>query len=208
MRNWPELVHIATDGESYGHHHRFGDMALAYTLSHIESFGIAQLTNYGEFLEKHLPTHEVQIFENSSWSCIHGVNRWRSNCGCNIGGRPEWNQEWRAPLRDALDWLRDQLAGRFEEKAKEYLTDPWAARDDYIAVILNREEDNINRFLQRHAARELSREEKETVLKLMEIQRHAMLMYTSCGWTHRLHFNYQGFDEFMFTGCNKFMMTL
>ena len=102
-RTWPQLMHIATDGESYGHHHRFGDMALAYTLEHIEAKQLARLTNYGEFLAKHPPTHEVEIVEKSSWSCAHGIDRWWSDCGCNSGGHPGWNQAWRTPLRDALD---------------------------------------------------------------------------------------------------------
>jgi hypothetical protein len=107
-RQGPQLVHIATDGETYGHHHRHGDMALAYALEHIEQNNPAKLTNYAQFLELHPPTHEVQIVENSSWSCVHGIERWRSNCGCN-SGRQGWNQEWRAPLRAALDWLRDAI---------------------------------------------------------------------------------------------------
>ncbi|MGH9357560.1 MAG: DUF3536 domain-containing protein, partial [Terriglobia bacterium] len=127
-RPWPELVHIATDGETYGHHHRYGEMALSYALDYIESRKLAEITNYGEYLERHPPTHVVEITENTSWSCIHGVERWRSNCGCNSGGRPGWNQEWRGPLREALNWLRENLAPRFEAKASSFLKDPWAAR--------------------------------------------------------------------------------
>jgi alpha-amylase/alpha-mannosidase (GH57 family) len=181
-RQWPQILHIATDGESYGHHHRFGDMALAYALNNIETRGFARLTNYGEYLEKYPPTHEVQIFENSAWSCIHGIERWRSNCGCNSGGHPGWNQEWRSPLREGLDWLRDQLSARFELKAREYVKDPWKARDDYIGVMLDRSREAVGRFLAAHAVRSLSEDEKVTLFKLLEIQRHAMLMYTSCGW--------------------------
>jgi len=181
-RTWPQLAHIATDGESYGHHRRHAEMALSYALHHIESQNLARLTNYGEYLEKHPPTHEAQIFENSSWSCAHGVERWRSNCGCNSGMRPDWSQEWRKPLREALDWLRDTLAPLFEERAGRLLTDPWAARDDYISVILDRSEENVDRFLKRHASHELSEADCVTALKLLEFQRHAMLMYTSCGW--------------------------
>jgi len=178
----PQLVHIATDGETYGHHHRFGDMALAYALHSIECDNLAQITNYGEYLEKHPPTHEVEIVENTSWSCSHGVERWRSDCGCNSGMHPGWNQAWRASLREALDWLRDTLAPKYEEKAGLVLKDPWAARDDYIAVIFDRSPESVKRFLSQHAARELNEAEEGTVLKLMELQRHAMLMYTSCGW--------------------------
>jgi alpha-amylase/alpha-mannosidase (GH57 family) len=181
-RPWPELVHIATDGETYGHHHGRGEMALAFALNYIETKGLAELINYGLYQEWHPPTHWVEIFENSSWSCVHGVERWRSNCGCNSGGHPGWNQEWRAPLRAALDWLRDTLAPLFEEKAKTLLKDPWAARNDYIDVVLDRSEQSRGAFLTKHAVRPLDATEKTTVWKLLELQRHAMLMYTSCGW--------------------------
>ena len=181
-RDSPLLINIATDGESYGHHHLFGDMALAYALHHIESNNLASLTNYGEYLERYPPSHEVQIYENTSWSCIHGVERWRGNCGCNSGGHSGWNQEWRAPLREALDWLRDRLATLFEEKAKEYLKDPWSARNDYIGVVVDRTTERVESFLKDHALKDLHFDERIAVLELMEIQRHAMLMYTSCGW--------------------------
>ncbi|HSA94168.1 MAG TPA: DUF3536 domain-containing protein [Terriglobales bacterium] len=180
-RTSPQLVHIATDGETYGHHHPHGDMALAYALHSVETSGQARLTNYSEFLERHPPTHEAQIFENSSWSCAHGVERWRSDCGCN-SGRTGWNQQWRAPLRAALDWLRDELAEPFEEAARNLLRDPWAARDGYIEVLLDRSRENTAQFLARHSTRELTPEQKTRALKLLELQRHAMLMYTSCGW--------------------------
>jgi len=178
----PQIVHVATDGETYGHHHRFGDMALAYALHHIETDGLAQITNYGEYLEKHPPTHEVEINEHTSWSCPHGIERWRSDCGCNAGRNRKWRQAWRAPLREALDWLRDSLTPHYQERAQELLKDPWAARDSYIEVILDRSQGNVEEFLKRHGTRELDEAEKVTVLKLLELERHAMLMYTSCGW--------------------------
>src|SRR5688572_26879221 len=181
-RPWNQLVHIATDGESYGHHHRHGEMALGYALKHIEENQLARLTNYGEFLEKHPPTHEVQIHESSAWSCSHGVGRWMENCGCNSGGHGDWNQHWRAPLRHALDWLRDELAPRFEAKAAELVKDPWAARADYIDVILNRAPEVRTDFYRKHARHDLNDSQCVTLLQLMELQRHAMLMYTSCGW--------------------------
>src|SRR3954463_14671244 len=180
-RNRDQLVHIATDGESYGHHHRYGEMALAYALDVIESKNLAKLTNYGEYLEKHPPTHEVQIHEKSAWSCSHGVGRWMTNCGCNTG-RAGWNQNWRQPLRNALDWLRDQMTPLYESKAREFVRDPWEARNDYIFVILDRSAKNIEKFFARHAVRELDEHEKVALLQLLELQRHAMLMYTSCGW--------------------------
>jgi hypothetical protein len=181
-RQWDQLVHIATDGESYGHHHRFGEMALSYALHHIESNKLAQLTNYGEFLERHPADTFAEIVNNSSWSCVHGVERWRSNCGCNSGGHGNWTQEWRAPLRAALDWLRDELSPLYEQKAGPLLKDVWAARDEYIQVVLNRSEENVRNFLDTHATHPLNAQEQIEALKLLEIQRHAMLMYTSCGW--------------------------
>ncbi len=177
-----QLVHIATDGESYGHHHRFGDMALAYALQTIESKNHARLTNYGQYLEQHPPAHQVEIFENTSWSCAHGVERWRGHCGCSTGARTEWNQNWRKPLREALDALRDAVAPDFEEKALGLLKDPWEARNRYIDVILDRSAQSIGTFLQQQGVREWTPEDRETVLKLLELQRHTLLMYTSCGW--------------------------
>jgi alpha-amylase/alpha-mannosidase (GH57 family) len=181
-RNRDQLVNIATDGETYGHHHKRGEMALAYALQFIENNNLARLTNYAEFLESHPPTHEVQIHEKSAWSCSHGVGRWMTNCGCNSGGRENWNQNWRAPLREALDWLRDQLIPLFDAKGADLLKDPWKARDSYIQVILDRSARSVEKFLNEHANHELKDAEKIQVLKLMELQRHAMLMYTSCGW--------------------------
>jgi alpha-amylase/alpha-mannosidase (GH57 family) len=177
----PQLSHVATDGESYGHHHRFGEMALADSLNFIEDNQLATLTNYGQYLELFPPTWEVQIHEKSSWSCVHGVERWRSDCGCNTG-HAGWNQRWRKPLRDALDWLRDELTPLFEREGNRFLRDPWTARNDYIAVMLDRSDEAVNDFLKKHARRELSQLEKVAVLRLMEIQRFAILMYTSCGW--------------------------
>ena len=184
-REGGRLVHVATDGETYGHHHRHGEMALAWALEYLEERGAEHgvaLTNYGQFLEGHPPVHEVEIVENTSWSCVHGVERWRGDCGCQAGGEPGWNQGWRRPLRDALDWLRDSTAPRFEEMARTLLADPWAARDDYVAVVLDRSPESVERFFARHQARPLDPAERTWALDLLELQRHALLMYTSCGW--------------------------
>jgi alpha-amylase/alpha-mannosidase (GH57 family) len=178
----PQLVHLAVDGETFGHHHRFGEMALAYALHTIESGSVARLTNYGEYLEKHHPTHQVEIWENTSWSCAHGIGRWKGNCGCQTGANSNWHQQWRAPLREALDWLRDHLMGPFQTAAAGLVRDPWAARDDYISVILDRSPESVERYLASHGTHPLSGDERVRVLKLMELQRHALLMYTSCGW--------------------------
>jgi hypothetical protein len=181
-RGEAQLVHLATDGEAYGHHRRFGEMALAYVLDRLENDGSTQLTNYGEWLEQHPPTHEAEIFENTSWSCAHGIERWRSNCGCNTGAHPDWTQEWRAPLREAFDHLRDDLVLRYERRAGELLKDPWEARNGYIDVLLDRSTEGVSAFLTAQAAHPLSDSERIEALKLLELQRHAMLMYTSCGW--------------------------
>ncbi|HYI95282.1 MAG TPA: DUF3536 domain-containing protein [Bryobacteraceae bacterium] len=181
-RDWEELAHIATDGESYGHHHRYGEMALSYALHHIEENGLAKLTNYGEFLEKFPARHEAEIYENTAWSCAHGVGRWRENCSCNSGGHGGWNQEWRAPLREALDYLRDEVAPQYQASMEQYVEDAWQARNDYIQVVLDRSPEVRAAFLERHRKRVLTQAEEVTIWKLLELQRHAMLMYTSCGW--------------------------
>jgi peptidoglycan/xylan/chitin deacetylase (PgdA/CDA1 family) len=178
----PRLVHMAVDGETFGHHHRFGEMALAYALNTIETGRKARLTNYGEFLEKHPPTYRVDIQEGSSWSCAHGIGRWKEHCGCHTGAHPGWQQLWRTPLRKALDWLRDRLAALFAAQAPGLLRDPWAARDDYIDVVLHRSPESLGRFFGKHQARALGPEDRVRALKLLEMQRHALLMYTSCGW--------------------------
>ncbi len=175
----PQLVHVATDGETYGHHHKHGEMALAFCLDYIEQEGRAKLTNYAQFMELFPPENEAQIIEDSSWSCVHGVERWRANCGCNTG-KPGWHQHWRKPLREALDWLRDEVKEIFEREAVKVLKDPWKARNEYINVVLKRSDDSIRRFLKVHALNESSSSNR--IMRIMEMQRHAMLMYTSCGW--------------------------
>ena len=177
----PQLVHVATDGESYGHHHRHGEMALAYALRLLEADTTVNLVNYGSFLEKFPPEYECEIVENTSWSCAHGVERWRSNCGCN-GGKPGCNQLWRAPLREALDELRDAVAPITEHEGGKLFKDVWEARDAYIEVVLDRSDESTERFFQAHQSHVLLEPERIRALELMEMQRHAQLMYTSCGW--------------------------
>jgi alpha-amylase/alpha-mannosidase (GH57 family) len=181
-RSWAQIASIATDGESYGHHHRHGEMALAYALQDIETRGLARLINYAAYLNRWPPTHEVRIIEQTAWSCVHGLGRWQRDCGCNTGANPGWNQAWRAPLRAALDRLREQLAPKIDGLARRLLNDPVQARNDYIEVILQRTVERTNAFLQRHAREPLQFEQAGATLKLLELQRHLMLMYTSCGW--------------------------
>jgi alpha-amylase/alpha-mannosidase (GH57 family) len=175
-----QLMHVATDGESYGHHHKHGEMALAYALLLLEKDRTVKLTNYGKFLEQFPPEYEAEIEENTSWSCVHGVERWRSNCGCN-GGRP-FSQLWRAPLRQALDELRDALAPLTEQEGNKLFKEVWAARDGYIEVVLDRAPERAARFFETHSNHALNEAERVRALELMEMQRHTQLMYTSCGW--------------------------
>ena len=179
------LVHIATDGESYGHHTRLAERGLAYALSVEAPARGFTVTNYGSFLERHPPTMEVEIQagpdgEGTAWSCAHGVGRWCRDCSCQTGGQPGWNQAWRTPLRAALDHLRDAAAHHFAEVGGDLFVDPWAARDTYIDVLLDRS--RRDQWLDRVCCRPLSTGDRIRALSLIEIQRHAQLMYTSCGW--------------------------
>jgi alpha-amylase/alpha-mannosidase (GH57 family) len=177
-----KLAHIATDGETYGHHFRYTDMALAYCLHYIEHNKLAKITVYGEYLEKCPPGDEVEIYENSSWSCSHGVERWRTNCGCNYGRFPSGRQQWRGPLREAMNWLRDRLAEVYEARMKQFVDDVWEVRDRYISVINDRSAENVEKFISEAGGKDLDFGEKVIFLKLLEMQRNSMLMFTSCGW--------------------------
>ena len=176
------LIHVATDGESFGHHHRYGDMALAYCLHHLEANHLAKITIYAEHIEKFPPKNEVETWENSSWSCAHGLERWKSNCGCCADQSRCGQQHWRAPLREALDWLRDRLSGIYEQRMYGYSGDPWHVRNEYITVVNDRSPDKIEQFIAATTGRQLDDDNRIVFLKLLEMQRNAMLMYTSCGW--------------------------
>jgi alpha-amylase/alpha-mannosidase (GH57 family) len=179
-RSHAELVHIATDGESYGHHHPFGDMALAYVLDRLRQHPDVRLTNYAEFLELHPPEWEVEIHENTSWSCAHGIERWRADCGCRMRG--DWQQQWRGPLRQALDGLKVKLDLLFGTRGRECFTDPWAARDAYIDVIQDRSTESVRRFFKAQGYPDLDEDLLREGLWLLEMQRQGLLMFTSCGW--------------------------
>ena len=182
-RNYPQLINIATDGESYGHHTKFGDMALAYVLKIKAKDEGFKITNYAEYLDKYRSDCEVEIKQASSWSCFHGVGRWKEDCGCSTGGHPGWNQKWRKPLRNALDYLRDELVKVFETYGEKYFNkDVWTVRNNYIDVILDRSEQNIKNFQQENFVNDLSDADKVHAMELLEIQRQCLLMYTSCGW--------------------------
>jgi len=180
-----DLVNVATDGETYGHHFKFGDLGLAHALRVEAKAAGFWITNYAQYLDHHPPELTVEIDngpegEGSSWSCVHGVARWARDCGCHTGGEPGWNQKWRQPLRAAFEFLRDDAAAKFQSYGSELLRDPWAARNDYVSVLLDpREHDE---FLLRHAVHGLSTPEDVLVWVLLEMQRDALLMFTSCGW--------------------------
>jgi len=183
----PHLVSIATDGETYGHHEPFGERALAYLLQiEVPRRGI-KLTNFGEYLEHHPPEWEVELKagengEGTAWSCTHGLGRWSRNCGCRGDGPAEWTQEWRGPLREALDQLRDEVNHLSIELGEPLFKDLFEARNRYIDVILERTPERIESFLNHHQRRPLTAEERIAAIKLLEMQRNAQLMYTSCGW--------------------------
>jgi alpha-amylase/alpha-mannosidase (GH57 family) len=182
------LIHVATDGEVYGHHEPYGDMCLAAAItSKFPSLDV-EITNYARYLEMFPPTMEVELKpggdndEGTAWSCAHGVGRWYRNCGCSISHNPGWNQEWRTPLRKGFDILRDILAELFEQIGGELLQDPWKARNDYIECILDPSEHTVNTFLKNHAKYPLNEDEQSWVLRLLEAQKYSMYTYTSCAW--------------------------
>ena len=179
----PRLVHVATDGESYGHHHKYGDMALAYALNRIDKTPDVQLTNYAQFLALHPPTEEVEIVPRSSWSCVHGVERWRSDCGCRDGSYgSDSTLAWRKPLRDALDELSDQLHNAWDKLAPEYFLDPEKAITEYLDLIQDRSHIHVDAYLAKHQLMLLNNTQVTTAIRLLEMLRQGMLMYTSCGW--------------------------
>jgi len=183
----PQLIHVSTDGETYGHHKKFGEMALAYALSKGLSGQGFEVLNYGAFLKKFPPVDEVEIDEGprgegSAWSCSHGVGRWKEDCGCSTGGKPGWNQKWRKPLREALNLLRDELGILFEKEGEKIFHDPWEARNGYIDVIMDRSSESVGKFFEQHGCQGLDEKERIKGLKLMEMERHGLRMFTSCGW--------------------------
>ena len=175
-----QVISVATDGETFGHHKRDKEKCLAYALT-MEFPGRGWCTtNFAHYLSLHPPEWEVEMKPVTAWSCSHGVDRWQDDCGCGGGGG--WHQRWRRPLRDSLNYLRDRLVTVFERYATPLLRDPWQARDEYIELVLDRSPDRITAFLERHRARPLSAQERIDALRLLEMQRHALLMFTSCGW--------------------------
>ncbi|MFZ0927620.1 MAG: DUF3536 domain-containing protein, partial [Syntrophobacteraceae bacterium] len=177
----PWLVNVATDGESYGHHFKFGDMALAAALEELKRDSSTEIVNYGWFLSQFPVVADVEILERTAWSCAHGVGRWSSDCGCHLGGEPGWTQKWRAPLRKALEYVRDSLAGHFETQMASLCADPWGARDEYIDLILDIK-NHLAPFLEKHLRGGSRSSDVSRFLELLEMQRLSLLMFISCGW--------------------------
>ena len=175
-----QIISVATDGETFGHHKGGTEKCIAYALSEQFANNGWTVTNYAHYLSICPPTWEVVLKPVTAWSCAHGVGRWQDDCGCASGGG--WNQQWRRPLRDSLDWLRDRLIDLYQEAASQFFSDPWLTRNEYVGVLRDRSTTNVTEFLQRHQSKELSATEKIDALRLLEMQRHTLLMYTSCGW--------------------------
>ncbi len=177
-----QIVSTATDGESFGHHHKFGEMAVAYGLKKIEDQGLAGLINFAEYLDLFGSQWEVDIHNNSSWSCSHGVERWRADCGCRLNLQAGWNQKWRPVLREAFDFLKNIVDEVYELQTTGILKDPWEARNDYISVILDDTEKERTKFLSKNARKDFKKEDEKKIFDLLEAERFSLLMYTSCGW--------------------------
>jgi alpha-amylase/alpha-mannosidase (GH57 family) len=175
-----QLIAVATDGETFGHHKGGTEKCLAYAFAHEFPNRGWTVTNFAHYLSLATPVWEVELKPVTAWSCSHGVDRWQEDCGCGGGGL--WNQKWRRPLREALDWLRDQLTKVYEDAGKKLFRDPWQARDESIQVMRDRTPANVNAFLARHQSHKLNANERVDALRLLEMQRHTLLMYTSCGW--------------------------
>ena len=161
------LVAVATDGETYGHHHRFGEIALAWLLDDLSRRPHVRVENCAAVLARRPAEREVKLVAPSSWSCEHGVERWRADCGCRMAPERATQQRWRTPLRQALDWLAGELHTRFEREGAELFTDPWAARDTYDP---NRQPDSRDARPEGRAG------------ELLELECNALRMFTSCGW--------------------------
>ena len=180
-----QLIHVATDGESYGHHTRFGERTLAYALAVAAPKRGFVVTNYAAYLAAHPPTAEARLKsgpdgEGTAWSCAHGVGRWTRDCGCSAGAAG-WNQSWRAPLRRAIDFVRDRAEALCDREGATLFSDFPRARDAYLEAL---DGDAAQaRFFDRECGGELGGDDRRLrALQLCELTRYCQLMYTSCGW--------------------------
>jgi len=174
-----DLVSLATDGETYGHHHRFGEMALAAVIADLEGRPRTRVENHAAWLARHPAAHPVALRAPSSWSCAHGIERWRADCGCRLDGATWPSQAWRGPLREALTRLQDDLHARFAEEGASLFREAWEARDAYGEVLAGGVP--LEAFLEeRVPAGDAAR--RARAAELLEMERHALGMMTSCGW--------------------------
>ena len=184
-----QLVSVATDGETFGHHKHFTEKTLSYAF--VEEFPKHgwTVTNYAHYLSLFPPTYEAELKSATAWSCAHGVDRWQGGCECG-GEGSDYQLLWRRPLRDSLNWLRDHLATVFVDIGRKYFNDPWEARDRYIDVLQYSLSEGIaehspvlERFFEQQCGSKVSTSSQRVdALRLLEMQRHSLLMFTSCGW--------------------------
>jgi len=172
-----DLVSLATDGETYGHHHRFGDVALAWVTGELAARADVTVENFASFLARHPAAADVELVAPSAWSCAHGVERWRSDCGCKMAPEKPSQQAWRTPLRDGLNWLAGELHAIYEPEANAMFGDAWAARDAYGQIVGRLDRATAPLPLPPRAARAALR-----ARELLELERNALRMFTSCGW--------------------------
>lgn len=178
----PQLISVATDGETFGHHKKHAERTLAYFMKVLVKENKLKIVNLGQYLAENKPMYEVQIKEGegTSWSCPHGVARWKEDCGCGHIG--SWKQTWRKPLRESMNWLRDELIKIYTNYGNNLFKDIWKARNDYIKIILDNSNSAKNEFFRLNASAKLTRKQKDLGTRLLEMQKYSMLMFTSCGW--------------------------
>ncbi len=175
------LVSMATDGETFGHHHGFGEMALAAVIRRLQALEGVRLESFASFLARTPPEEEVELMEPSSWSCVHGVERWRSNCGCKMDHTGTTQQEWRWWLREAVDRLADEIHGVYEEEAPALMGDPWNARDRY-GEVAGLGPEVLHELVRELATRNLQPMEEVRARELLDLEHQALRLFTSCGW--------------------------
>ncbi|MEO7963997.1 MAG: DUF3536 domain-containing protein [Gemmatimonadaceae bacterium] len=176
----PVLVSAATDGETYGHHHRFSEMALARVLELSAEKGV-MVENFASWLARFPATHDVELVEPSAWSCSHGIERWRSNCGCRMDQSVPPRQEWRTPLRVGLERLAEGVHEVFERDGTPIFGDAWKVRDEYAQIDIaepNETHEFVVAKLGKGATPELVRRGRE----LLEMEHDSLRMFTSCAW--------------------------
>jgi hypothetical protein len=174
-----DLVGIATDGETFGHHHRFGEMALAAVIADLSARPRTRVENYAAWLARHPAEHPVSVRAPTSWSCAHGIERWRDDCGCRVDGATSPSQAWRRPLREALTELQEALHARFAEEGAGLFRDVWGARDAYGDVLAGATPPDG--FFEDWAPG-TDGPRRVRAATLLEMERHALGMMTSCGW--------------------------